>query len=263
VTSGNQAIEVIALSPDGQWLAFDSDLAGNQDVYRMALPSGAPERLTSDPSDDFSPAWSADGARLAFHSFRSGNRDVFVMDAAGGAAEPVTTWPSHELSPAWSPDGRLVLISDRPGRAELYVLARNAAGAWTEERALNTDGGAEPSWSPDGRWIAYLRGGALMVIPQGGGDPRTLVSPDPARGGTPWAARWSADSRVLYYQAFDAARRASIWSVLVAGGVPRLLVRFDDPDRQSFRNAFATDGRRVYFIVGRHESDLWVMDVER
>jgi Tol biopolymer transport system component len=261
VTTGNQTVEVLDLSPDGRWLAFDSDMGGNQDIYRMALPDGAPERLTDDPADDFAPAWSRDGRRLAFHSFRSGSRDVYVIDAAGGPAEAVTSWPSHERSPAWSPDGRLVLNSDRPGRSDLYVMARNGDGTWTEERALATGGGAEPSWSPDGRWIAYLQGGAVVVVPAVGGAPRTLVSADSRTGGTPWTAHWSPDSRLVFYQAFDAARQASIWTVPVQGGTPKPVVRFDDPDRQSFRNAFATDGRRVFFIVGRHESDLYVMEV--
>jgi serine/threonine-protein kinase len=263
VTTGNQAIEGMDVTRDGRWLAFDSDLQGNQDIYRMALLDGAPERLTTDPSDDFSPAWSADGRRIAFHSFRTGNRDVFVLDVDGGPAERATDWPSHERGPDWSPDGRLVLNSDRPGTSDLYVMARDPAGVWRESRRLETDGGAEPRWSPDGRWIAYLRAGSVMLMPAEGGAARTLVRADSAAGGTrAWAARWSPDSRSVFYQAFDAARRSSIWAVPVAGGPPRVVVRFDDPNVQSFRNVFATDGRRVYFTVGRHESDLWLMALE-
>jgi hypothetical protein len=47
----------------------------------------------------------------------------------------------------------------------------------------------------------------------------------------------------------------------LSGGVPRLLVRFDDPLRPSFRPEFATDGERLFFTVGSQESDLWVMDL--
>ena len=45
----------MGLSRDGRWLYYDSDLSGNSDLYRMALPGGAPERLTTDPADDFFP----------------------------------------------------------------------------------------------------------------------------------------------------------------------------------------------------------------
>ena len=36
---------------------------------------------------------------------------------------------------------------------------------------------------------------------------------------------------------------------------------FDDPDFQSRRNEFTTDGTRLYFTVGNHESDLWVVEL--
>jgi Tol biopolymer transport system component len=55
VTTGNQAIEGIAVSRDGQWLAFDSDRSGNQDIYRMPVAGGEIEQLTTNPADDFLP----------------------------------------------------------------------------------------------------------------------------------------------------------------------------------------------------------------
>lgn len=85
VTRGTQHIEGLDVTRDGQWLAFDSDRDGNADIYRMRLPDGRPEQLTTDPRDDFIPSWSTDGREIVFHSWRNGNRDVFVMPASGGA----------------------------------------------------------------------------------------------------------------------------------------------------------------------------------
>lgn len=45
------------------------------------------------------------------------------------------------------------------------------------------------------------------------------------------------------------------------GGIPRLLVRFDDPTRPSSRAEFATDGKRFYFTVQERESDIWRMEL--
>ena len=45
VTTGNQTVEGMTLSPDGRWLYFDSDRSGNADIYRMPLGGGErPER---------------------------------------------------------------------------------------------------------------------------------------------------------------------------------------------------------------------------
>src|SRR3954452_4207562 len=79
VTHGSQFVESSLLSSDARWLYYDSDLSGNMDLYRMALPAGTPERLTSDSSDDFWPAPSPDGREVAFHSWRGGSRDIWVM----------------------------------------------------------------------------------------------------------------------------------------------------------------------------------------
>jgi len=74
---------------------------------------------------------------------------------------------------------------------------------------------------------------------------------------------WSADGSALYFKSHDAQGRASIWSVPVSGGNPRLLVRFDDPSRTSNRTDFATDGTWFYFTLEDRQSDIWVADVRR
>ena len=58
--------------------------------------------------------------------------------------------------------------------------------------------------------------------------------------------------------AYDAENRASFWSVTVSGGEAKLLVKFDDPTRQSSRSEFACDGERFYFTLAEYESDIWV-----
>jgi hypothetical protein len=47
------------------------------------------------------------------------------------------------------------------------------------------------------------------------------------------------------------------------GGTPRLLIRFPDPDRQSHRREFATDGKRLYFTIEDRESDVWVAEMRK
>ncbi len=38
---------------------------------------------------------------------------------------------------------------------------------------------------------------------------------------------------------------------------------FDDPTRQSNRDDFAVDDRRLYFTAGTLQSDVWVMELLR
>ena len=264
VTAGSQTIEGIGVSPDGRWLVFDSNRSGNQDIYRMELPDGEPEQLTTDPADDFLPSWSPDGQEIAFYSFRHGSRDLYVMTAEGGSQQRVTDDPAQERYPDWSPDGnQLVFYSDKTGRQEIYVTAReDRSSAWGEPRQVTFDGGTVARWSPDGRWIAYTYRQELRVVAPDGGDPRILagrgtMTADPVAG----FPGWSSDGQTVYYKAVDSEGTASFWAVPVAGGTPRFLVRFDDPSKQSNRVEFTTDGERFYFTIGRQESDIWLMEL--
>ena len=99
VTTGNQTIEEVALSPDGSWLAFDSDRSGAQQIYRVRLAGGEPEQLTSDSAGAFFPRWSPDGREISFHAFRGGLRRVFVMPVEGGTPVQVTTGADDHAVP--------------------------------------------------------------------------------------------------------------------------------------------------------------------
>jgi Tol biopolymer transport system component len=114
-------------------------------------------------------------------------------------------------------------------------------------------------WSPVGDVIVYHASDGLRVFAPGEPGSRLLVSKG-GDGGEPFYSAWSPDGRTLYYIAL-APQGASIRSVPAAGGASRLLVRFDDAERQQTRYGFATDGRTFYFTMGSHESDLWVMEL--
>ena len=267
ITSGNQLIETCGVSPDGRWIAFDSNRSGsgNQDIYRMPVEGGEPERLTTHPDDDFGPVWSPDGKEIAFMSWRTGNRDIFVMSADGGSVRRLTNRPGSDFFPDWSPDGEdLVFWSTRNERDELYVMSGDLGEIKGETPRLLTEG-QFPRWSPDGRLIAYIYNwgdGELRVIPPDGGTPRVLVQEGLQNVPVPQFAAWSSDSRTLYYKAIDSDGVVSFRSVPVSGGESKLLVRFDDPSRQFSRWEFSTDGTRFFFPLTEYESDIWVMELE-
>ena len=64
-------------SPDGRWLAYQSDESGVFEIYVMEYPSGAQKRRVSSGGGN-GPLWSPDGRQLFFHN-RSGRR-FFGLD---------------------------------------------------------------------------------------------------------------------------------------------------------------------------------------
>src|SRR5947208_1240677 len=58
-------------SPDGRWIAFSGQYAGNQDVYVVPAGGGEPKRLTWHPGPDEVQGWTPDGKAVVFASGRA------------------------------------------------------------------------------------------------------------------------------------------------------------------------------------------------
>ncbi len=263
VTHGNQIVENARASRDGRWLTYDSDLNGSADIYRLPVDGGEPERLTTDPIDEFFPDLSPDGREVAYHSWRSGSRDIYVMPLDGGPRQQVTSSPRQEAAPVWSPDGGALAYSEATSGGAIWITRRAPDRSW-QAPVVRLNYGASPVWSPDGRQLAFtsaLLGGVLGIMPADSGPVRVLV--DPARGGAPIAEApyWSGDGRTIYYKSHDPHGVASFWSVPAAGGISRQVVRFDDPSRPSYRISWALGSQRIYFMIDDRQSDLWVVQV--
>jgi eukaryotic-like serine/threonine-protein kinase len=260
VTQGNQVVEIPDVSPDGNWLAFDSNQNGTSDIYRMPLPVGEVERLTDDPADDFAPAWSPDGREIAFHSFRNGTRDLFVMPAAGGPAQPITFGSGHDRFPHWSPDGHRIAFFRDSIPNGMYLVERGESGRWGKPHQLGTLGeDLAAAWSPDGRRIFIDVPGAIQEVSVPEGEVRFVYRPrNPETDPRPAGVMLTDNGRTIV---FKAENKRGFWSIPVSGGTPRQLVRFDVPGRDSFRSDFDISGNRIYFIMANHQSDLFMAEL--
>jgi serine/threonine-protein kinase len=265
VTFGQQTIEDASLSRDGQWMYFDSDLGGNPDLYRMRLPAGAPERLTSDATAEFAPEVSPDGKAVAFHSIRSASRDIYVLPLDGGPLETVTSTPQYnEALPVWSPDGSTLAFNSLVAPEVLYLARRDAQRRWQLTKRL--DAGYWVSWSPDGKQLSFatgLLGGGLRVVSVDGGAPRALY--DERQPGAPVAetSTWSADGRTVWFKSHEPNGDASIWGVPSTGGTPRRLLTIGDERLRSDRYGFHVSGGKIYFVLTDRQANVWVMDIAR
>jgi Tol biopolymer transport system component len=265
VTSGDQTIESFALSPDGRWLAYDSDRTGDSQIYRVPLSGGEPEQLTTDSSAHFWPNWSPDGREIAYHAFGKGARRLFVIPAEGGPPAAIPAGEGDDRTAEWTSDGRGVYYLheyDTP-RTEVRLIARDGSGRWGAPRTIARIDALPLAPSPDGRLIAFATTKGLTLATPAGDSSRILV-PVSYRAAAlrPTYLSWSADSRTLYYLALDSVDHASVWSVSPKGGQPKLVVRFDDPSREWHRYGFAAARGQFYFTLGDRQSDVWTAEVE-
>ncbi|MFH1086292.1 MAG: hypothetical protein V1772_11085 [Chloroflexota bacterium] len=92
------------------------------------------------------PVMTDDESKFVYHLYRA--------ETATGAMVRLTYGQAANTMPRWSPDGRyLAFLSDRGGKANLYVLRAAGGEAW----ALTALDEAVQSfaWSPDGRALAF------------------------------------------------------------------------------------------------------------
>ena len=122
-------------SPDGSQIAFEAAIDGNTDVYVVGRDGGHLRRLTTEPSMDGVPSWSADGRWIYFASTRAGAiADIWRVSSDGSQAIRLTRNGGFE--PRESRDGRYLFYLDRPP-------AGLAVGGTARLMRLPLDGGQE------------------------------------------------------------------------------------------------------------------------
>ena len=161
----DQSVVQPEFSPDGKWLAVQSDFEGdeNYNIYVTPATGGDARKLTQTSWDSAFPRWSPDGQRIAFISNRDGDRDnAFVVDGAGGEAKQLTNVDDIVTEIAWHPDGRRIAFSagvglhDYVGLVNLKARMEKIVAFPDSENAIAGDLGRSKPWSPDGRELAFV-----------------------------------------------------------------------------------------------------------
>lgn len=91
-------------SPDGKWIAFSAEYAGNTDVYVVPAEGGEPRRLTWHPGADTVQGWTSDGKAVLFASGRAtwapnAAPRFWTVPAEGGVALPLPRGYQGKISP--------------------------------------------------------------------------------------------------------------------------------------------------------------------
>ncbi len=142
-----------------------------------ALPAPALRRLTIpvsqlDTGFSVAPAISPDGRRLIY----SGGGRLWLRDLQQFEAVPV---PDSEgaITPFWSPDGSQVGF----GREKKLYAWPLSGGQSTLLCAVPAPGDLNgAAWGRDGRILFAIFRGGIFEVPERGGDPRLLLSPEPS-----------------------------------------------------------------------------------
>ena len=269
VTTDQESIESICISADGQWLAFDSDRSGTQQIFRRRLAGGEVQQITRGTSPAFQVVLSPDGKEVAYHAIVNGLRRVFVASSEGGD-QPVQVSPGaapDERNPRWSPDGRrLAWLTTTNGRGGVQAVTRSATGWGLPHEVTSTGAIVFPTWVDSAQLLAIdtvHRRAVLVNADSAAGPPRVLIEhmeAAPKGLATPIV---SSDYRTLYLH-----NRQGLWLRPLSDGTVsdralREAVRFDDPLHPHATNArnVAGYGGFLYFTLQNPQSNVWIARV--
>ena len=267
VTSDKETIESFTISADGEWLLFDSDRAGVQQIFRRPLAGGPLQQVTRGSAPAFSVSISPDSRFIAFHTIVNGLRRAFIASSEGGdqAVQVSRGVGPDERNPAWSPDGSRFVwqtIDAALKSATAVEVATRTPSGWGEVRRVQLPAvSMQPVWL-DGNTLlgrdSLNRRLLAVSIDQTEALPRELARALTDENMPVGNSVTSTDLRTILVR-----NRRGIWTMPVGGGVPRQVVRFDDPLHPIALNArnVAMHASRLYFTLQDPQSNIWVVPV--
>jgi tricorn protease len=208
-------------SPDGKWIAFSSDRAGNLDVYIIPSSGGQAKPLTFHSADDNVLGWSPDSRLVLFSSQRGEDfmAKLYVVPVDGGmersAGSDMGLWGS------FSPDGARLAVNRR---AQVY-------------------------------WRKYYRGAYQSDITVLDIATKKFTGLTDFNGMDSWPM-WSRDGYIYFVSDREGNGLSNIWRVPEKGGKPERITSFTTGDVRW--PSISADGRTIVF---EHDFGVWKLDL--
>ncbi len=231
-----------AWSPDGEWIAFQSTRAGNDDIWIMDAYGANLHQLTTDKGMDMHPEWSPDGEWVVYQSWQADNYEIFLLNvAAAQRGEPPIQLTDNNASnrhPAFSPDGSRIIFASSMGSEldtfELFTMNLDGSDLVELNAAADDVNALHPSYSPDGRYIVFdgFRDGEISTISKmrtsGIRTPQRIIGqPQESANADGYLPSWSPDGAHLLYVSSRSRQNSEIFIVPVIDaftlGEPRQL----------------------------------------
>jgi TolB protein len=141
-------------SPDGRWVAFNSDRDGTHNLYLIRVDGKTLRQLTHEKPgvEAGMQSWTADGRWIYFGLFGKGPPRMCRIAPDGTGFQVVGTG----IDPAVSPDGKTIAFArNLPDGHHLFIMNSDGSNLRQLTPKGNPFAGVHAAWSPDGSMIVY------------------------------------------------------------------------------------------------------------
>ena len=258
------SLTAAAISPDGNYLAF----ADENGLYVRQTTSGETHPLPAPSAARiYRLSWFSDGSKVLATGVASENPipSVWSISLLGRTLHKLRE-DVEEAIP--SPDGAKILFTTKL-ESEIWVMGSNG-----EEPGKVLSGAAQDAfgylaWFPDGKRILFLRypvvgPNAVESLEVDGGQPAIVVSAHNLN-----ASVFLRDGRLLYGISSESANDSvfHLWQVRVdlesgrAAGGTHTFTQWKNAGISDL--SVTSDGKRVVFLKGNPQGDVYVGDLEQ
>jgi Tol biopolymer transport system component len=249
-----------AISPDGTELAYVASGSSNLQelsLYVKPISGGREVRLTSEPGQLNSPAWSPDSQRIAFAREQSDSSfQICIAQVRGGSEVVVATITGFFGGLDWSPAGSVLVVSywikdEQPFRLVLMDLDSHSSRQITFPDT-GTYGDHAPHFSRDGMSLAFLRSSSylsdfLYIVPSSGGAARQITSTAAWITGLSWTEKKDE----LLFSA-EPLGESGLWTVSTTSRRVHRLTTFS-----AASPTISRDGSRLFCTQQRSSSRIY------
>ena len=212
LSTGWEAEEGLAWSPDGKEIWFTSAHEGNDYSVRAVTRAGKERLVLASPSSMMVYDISRGGDLLLG---REDFRDFVLGMGPGDTRERDLSWLDSSIPGDLAPDGKTVLLTEYNLGSAYATGLRKTDGS----PVVRLGDGNALALSSDGKWVITMSAAApqeLSVVPTGAGESRKLKT----EGVTNYlrAASWFPDSRHIAFVGAAAGHKMRTYSLEVAGG---------------------------------------------
>lgn len=142
-------------SPDGKWVAYISDVTGEEELYLVSYDGKETVRLTTDGyCHKYAPKWSPNSKRL---TFSDKELNLYYIDVESKKLVKIDKTDRNEVRRfAWSPDGRYLAYNKRGKNRinSIFIYCFDDASIYQVTPGFTED--YWPIFDPDGKYLYFL-----------------------------------------------------------------------------------------------------------